>query len=192
MERRTFFDGLKVEQRAEGGNMLVGYAAVFYRSGDVSTQYELRGDLVERVSPTAFQSLEGDVKGTWNHSELLGTLENGTLRISVDQRGLRYEIDLPDTTAGRDVATLVNRGDVRGSSFGFVAKKAPITREDGLNVRTLESVTLLDVGPVINPAYKGTTTGMRSENHEDALRELEEYQKNLRAKHQIQLRKHLH
>lgn len=194
MERRINVDGIAIEERGAGKNTLVGYAAVFYSPGSAGTEYELRGGLSERVMPTAF-NLEGNgrnVLGMWNHSEMLGSLENGTVRLQVDQRGLRYEIDLPDTQAGRDVAALVARGDVRGSSFGFVAKSAPITYSEGKRVRNLESVQLLDVGPVMEPAYHGTTTGMRSENCDKAIEEFAEFQKNMKHRHEIQLKKHLH
>jgi hypothetical protein len=39
--------------------------------------------------------------------------------VSADDHGLHYEIDLPDTTLGTDVAELLRRGDISGSSLGF-------------------------------------------------------------------------
>jgi HK97 family phage prohead protease len=196
MERRSYFgDGLKIEKRGEGANVLHGYAAVFYRDNDPGTEYELRQGLKERVTATAFNkaiTAERDVKAMWNHKDLLGSRDNGTLRLSIDQRGLKYEIDLPDTQAGRDVATLVERGDVRGSSFGFLAKKAPIQRGATHSIRSIEEAELLDVGPVAEPAYKGTTAGMRSDNHDEALKEFSDFQNMLRANHQIKLRNYLH
>jgi len=192
MERRSYLgDGLKIEKRESGERVLHGYAAVFYRSDDPGTEYELRQGLKERVASTAFSTAVGgprDVKGMWNHTQLLGSRDAGTLRLFVDQRGLRYEIDLPNTQAGNDVATLVERGDVRGSSFGFRAKRAPISRGQSYDVRELQDVDLLDVGPVAEPAYSGTSVGMRSDDHEQAEREYLTYQRNV---HQIQMRKYL-
>src|SRR5688572_16918348 len=62
-----------------------------------------------------------DARALFNHDPnmLLGRAGAGTLRLSTDARGLRYEIDIPDTTVGRDVATSIARGDLAGSSFAF-------------------------------------------------------------------------
>jgi hypothetical protein len=35
----------------------------------------------------------------------------------VDKKGLKYEVDLPDTTAARDIHALVKRGDINKSSL---------------------------------------------------------------------------
>jgi phage head maturation protease len=99
-------------------------------------------------------------------------------RIEEDEKGLRYEIDLPDTQTGRDVAHLVDRGDLTGSSFGFVVEQESwreTEEEDGsrLAVRTIESVRLLDVGPVTYPAYSSTSAG-RSAQSVRALGSVEE------------------
>ena len=56
------------------------------------------------------------MRALFNHERgaLLGRTCSGTLRLSEDGTGLRYEIDLPDTTVGRDVAALLERGDLTG------------------------------------------------------------------------------
>jgi HK97 family phage prohead protease len=51
---------------------------------------------------------------------VLGRNKSGTLRLSVDGIGLRYEIDPPDTQAARDLIESLRRGDVSGSSFAFL------------------------------------------------------------------------
>src|SRR5262245_34067181 len=110
-----------------------GYAAVFHRDGDAGTEYQLEAGIYEGISPTAFrESLQKDaVLALFNHdtNNLLGKTKAGTLRLSVDQRGLRYEILVPDTTAGRDVAASLARGDLDGSSFGFIATKQTFHQE---------------------------------------------------------------
>jgi HK97 family phage prohead protease len=125
MERRMTPTGdVKVETRADGGQTLVGYAAVFYRDGDAGTEYRLGPDVVERIAPTAFNRAlqeKHDARALFNHDPnmLLGRAGAGTLRLSVDARGLRYEIDLPETNVGKDVAASISRGDLSGSSFAF-------------------------------------------------------------------------
>jgi HK97 family phage prohead protease len=104
----------------------------------------------------------------WNHdlSNILGRTKSKTLRLSADVTGLRYEIDLPNTTLGRDVGELVARGDVTGSSFAFSvrANGDNVTRtKEGIYVRSINAVDLFDVSPVTVPAYDGTSVQARDE-----------------------------
>ncbi len=160
-----------LEKRADGQQTLTGYAAVFYRAGSPGTEYVMWTDLVERIRPGAFDRAlqeRQDVRGLFNHGAdcLLGRLSSGTLRLSVDDVGLRYEIDLPDTQTAKDVAALVSRGDLSGSSFTFGANKTEWDDTGTVSVRTLIDVDLYDVGPVTFPAYVGTSTAIRSQDRE--------------------------
>lgn len=163
-----------------GPGTIVGYAAVFHSEADPGTEYELWSDpamrAVERIARGAFSRAvkEGDdCRACFNHDPnmLLGRTSSGTLRLSEDETGLRYENDLPDTQLARDVAELVDRGDVNGSSFGFVVEQESWRESeepDGkrVAVRTIESVRLLDVGPVTYPAYASTTTGREGDDNQ--------------------------
>lgn len=150
-------DRIGCEYRAElHGSVLSGYAAVFDQVARVGGTYE-------SVGRSAFDKVLGDkadVRCLVNHepSRLLGRTSSGTLRLSVDDIGLRYEVDLPDTQDGRDLRTLVARGDLSGSSFGFVpGASARSHTVDGATLRSHTSVgMLLDVSPVTYPAYSGT------------------------------------
>ena len=104
--------------RSLGGNKVGGYAAVY------NSESEDLGGFVEVIRPGAFKrSLNGnpDVVALVHHRPelVLGRTSAGTLRLLEDARGLQFEIDLPDTTAGRDIMVSVERGDVRGASFAF-------------------------------------------------------------------------
>ena len=112
---------------------------------------------------------EDDVRGLFNHSwnQLLGRSRPGTLALRADDIGLHYEIDTSDTTIGRDTVTSINRSDIDGSSFRFIARNVTweeITNEDGdtIYIRNINEVELYDVGPVTYPAYSGTAAGTRS------------------------------
>jgi HK97 family phage prohead protease len=163
--------------------MLVGYGAVFYREGEPGTEYRLGADVVERIAPTAFQRAlqeKHDARALFNHDPnmLLGRAGAGTLRLSVDARGLRYEIDIPDTSVGKDVAASVARGDLSGSSFAFsINGKGGQRFEKGKerDIRHILDVDLFDVGPVTYPAYEGTTTGLRSGECQDAIKARDEW-----------------
>ncbi len=145
-----------------------GYAAVFATDKDAGTRYKLWDDMEERIQPGAFDRAlkeKHDVRALFNHepNNLLGRSTSGTLRLSTDSVGLKYEIDLPDTQQARDVATLIDRGDLDGSSFGFIARRVEWEDRDGMSYRKILDVDLVDVGPVTYPAYTSTTAQMRSE-----------------------------
>lgn len=159
-----------VEFRAgsdDSGPVAAGHAAVFGRSSVNLAPSWADFTVHEVIDRHAFDKTvrEADVVGLWNHDNmaLLGRVRSGTLRLNVDDRGLGYEIDLPDTTTGRDVAELLRRGDVRGSSFGFrTIKDTWLEDEDGNVTRTLMEVALIDVSPVTFPAYPDTDAALRS------------------------------
>lgn len=161
----------------EGGNgigVLTGYAAVFNRDS------QNLGGFVEQVDPVAFNKSLSDglpVMARGNHDDgaLLGTTWAGTLRLDVDGTGLRYEADLPDTSAGRDYRALAARGDLKWSSFAFrtIDDEWSVT-ESGFPRRILRSVQLIDVAPVNSPAYLDTSVGVRSlEQHTQETSEVD-------------------
>lgn len=159
-ERR--FTSVPVEIRAGADKRTIGgYAAKFDRMS------QNLGGFVERIAPGFFNKSRGDgwpgVLARYNHDDnmVLGTIGGGTLRLSVDEVGLIYEVDLPQ--ARSDVFELVQRGDVRQSSFAFAAYEDDWTTSDqGFPMRTLVSGRLYDVAPVNTPAYEDTSVGTRS------------------------------
>lgn len=157
MERRTLT--VPVEARAEG-RKIGGYGAVF------NSETIIGGQFREKIEPGAFsKALKGDIRSFFNHDPnlVLGRTKSGTLRIKEDAKGLDYEVDLPDTQAGRDVATSMERGDVDGSSFTFRVTDEEWVEERGqLPLRIVREVELYEVGPVTMPAYDDATVAMRS------------------------------
>ena len=166
-ERRTATEG--VELREEGNTMTaIGYASVFNRLS------QNLGGFVERVAQGTFAKTiqEADVRALFNHDadQVLGRSKSGTLRMQEDEKGLRYEIDLPNTQLGRDLAVLLERGDVSGSSFGFQTVSDEWgTTEDGYPLRTLTEVKLRDVSPCVFPAYEASEASLRSLSEERSI-----------------------
>lgn len=154
-----------------------GYAAVFYRRGDRNTEFPLyENRIIERIAPGAFDEIENDdVRCLFDHESrlILGRNVAGTLELSVDQTGLFYRCILPNTTAGRDVAESIDRGDINGSSFQFEVADQEWTENEGEPaIRTLTRLRLFDVGPVTFPAYYGATVGVRSSRAVEDLDQL--------------------
>lgn len=145
-----------------------GYASVFY-NGQVGTEYDIYGDgyLFERIMPGAFDRAirEDDVRALENHdvNRVLGRSKAGTLRLSVDATGLRYEIDAPNTSVARDLMENLALGNIDGSSFSFIVTDSnPVRKENGRRILEITGVRLFDVGPVTFPAYTAASSGVRS------------------------------
>lgn len=144
-------------------NTITGYAAVFRDASGNPAISENLGGFREIVAPTAFNERSGKVLAFYNHdsSQVLGK-EGNNLELSVDERGLRFSLVLPDTTTGRDVRELIRTGILSGVSFGFTVNKDSWTVVNNEKIRTLESVTLYEISPTANPAYPDTTVALRN------------------------------
>ncbi len=175
IERRSHETELRFTDGAGAkASVLSGYAAVF---GVLSSEMGPQGKRFrERIMPGAFRSAlaSGENVLAFYHHGLaggmpgstmpLGSTQDGSLRIHEDAHGLGFELELPDTTQGRDLAVLAKKGTVKGASFAFRGQRDTWHREqDGLLVRTMhEIVGLRDVSPTHSPAYADTTIAIRS------------------------------
>ena len=154
---------LYCELRAEAadGSTIAGHAAVFGQMAQIRGGWEQIG----RHAFDASLAADDDVVALRDHNPelLLGRTANGSLRLSTDDDGLAFEIDLPDTGYARDVGHLVAGGYLRGASFGFVPGADEVgTAPDGRQLRTHTSIKrLLDVSVVALPAYEGTSVSLR-------------------------------
>ncbi|EKN4012909.1 HK97 family phage prohead protease, partial [Yersinia enterocolitica] len=124
----------------------------------------------EIIKPGAFDDVLGnDVRGLFNHDPnfILGRSSANTLTLSVDERGLQYNIVAPDTQTIRDlVIAPMLRGDITQSSFAFsVARDGESWYEDeeGIVIREISKFSrLYDVSPVTYAAYQDADSGVRS------------------------------
>ena len=152
-------------RRSASGNTLVGHAAVF------NVEAIIAGMFRESIAPRAFRKTikDSDVRALFNHdpAHVLGRNKAGTLRLSEDDVGLVYEIDLPDTQTARDLWTSIDRGDITQSSFAFETVKELRTEPDveageSLPLFVVKEARLWDVSPVTYPAYEQTDVTARS------------------------------
>ena len=156
---------------------IVGYGAVFFNANDPGTEYRLHDDVVEHIMPGAFDRAirEDDVRSMFNHDSnfVLGRNQAGTLKLSVDETGLFYEVEPPISRS--DVLESIERGDVDGSSFMFVPSATTwreVTRDDKtLFVREINEVQLFEVGPVVFPAYESSTAQTRDDYVREVMKD---------------------
>ena len=158
-EIRTF-NVQDLELRQEGdSNVVVGYGSVF------NTLSNDLGNFKEIIAEGAFDGrLQDDVRFLINHDGLpLARTTNGTLRLSTDERGLRYEAEVANTSIGRDLIELMKNGTVNQSSFAFVVEDDSWEVRDGINIRTVNKVSrLYDVSAVTYPAFEEAGVALRS------------------------------
>lgn len=121
----------------------------------------------ETFRPGAFSKTltEAEVRShNEHHGPYLASTSNGTLRFEDTPQELRYELDLPNTGAGRDAATLLERRDIRGSSVGFFAVPKATTwsvdPEDGIALRTVGEARLTLCDLTVAPAYNDSTAAL--------------------------------
>ena len=149
---------------------ITGYSAVF------NSKSEDLGGFHEFVAEGAFTRVlteNPDVRGLVNHDTnmIIGRTSSGTMRLEQDGKGLRYEIDVADTQAGRDVMTSIKRGDVTGSSFAFTVESDKWETVEGEQVRTITEVRgLYDSGPVTVPAYPASVAEASKRSLDAAIR----------------------
>jgi HK97 family phage prohead protease len=167
---------LMIEERANGTQVLVGYAAVYNRFSlplrEGGSQFR------EVILPGAFDKIlsrqrgKGDVVALLNHNAdlILGRSSSGTLELTSDDKGLRYVVTPPDTQVGRDTMELVRRRDLRGSSFAFSVDTKTGERwssdEQGAVREIREVASLVDVSVVLTPAYPASSVAVAQRSYE--------------------------
>ena len=162
IERRYAPTEFEVRQQPTGGVVVEGHAAVFNRLS------RNLGGFVEQIDPSAFDQTLGDdpdVRALINHdpSHLLGRTRSGTLRLSKDNVGLFYEVDIPDRSDARDLLVSMERGDISQSSFAFflIDDEWGLTEQEfPLRTVTAASLNNGDVSPVTYPAYEDADSGV--------------------------------
>lgn len=153
-EVRTFdITNLTTRDNAEENSRIVtGYAAVF------NSPTLLYDGLEEVISPGAFsKSLSNsDIRCLFDHDwgKVLGRTKSGTLRLEEDERGLKFEVELPNTTDGNNLIISMERGDINQCSFGFIPTEEVWDYKADPVLRTVNEVELFEVSVVSLPAYE--------------------------------------
>lgn len=157
-----------------------GYGAVFNsESSDLG--------FIEIIQPGAIDEdtiKRSDIFATVNHDrdKILARSKNGqgSLLLTIDNVGLKYDFDAPNTTLGDDLLEYLKRGDMDSSSFAFSLDKDDPTaqtweKRNGVVYRTINHIDrLYDVSCVWSPAYPNATCQLRNkkEDYDYYMKEL--------------------
>lgn len=174
MEERRYIDlvdDIDIEERAGGeGSVLKGLGLVLNALSKPMSMRLDSGEVVKFQEIIDARALEmadfSDVICCVDHTplQLLGRTSSGTLRLQTDQRGVTYFCDLPPLEITKNLAVYVGRKDIKGNSYQFVkGDDRWEQRTDGSIIRYVTQITrVLDIGPVIRPAYTQTNVEIRS------------------------------
>lgn len=177
MITRSLFpvEGVEIRRTDDGKATISGYAVMWEKKS-----LPIMDSFREQVRAGAFlKSIEkNNIRALWNHNTdmVLGSTKSGSLRLTEDDKGLRFELDPADTQAGRDAVTTIERGDVDGMSFGFNVRKQEWDEADPKNIlRTIVEADLREISPTPFPAYPQSRVTVRSV--EDDYKEYSENEK---------------
>ncbi|MCH4566044.1 HK97 family phage prohead protease [Bacillus sp. ES1-5] len=164
-EKRELLSSEMEIREIEGGLRTITGYAVKWEMKSVTMGYWRR--FKEQFKRGAFTDslTQDDQLALWSHdySQVLGSTKNGTLRLFEDEIGLRFELDLADTTLGDDTYKTIKRGDVDGVSFGFQMVKEEWDESNSDNVvRSVTKAKLIEISPVAFPAYPDSQVSARS------------------------------
>lgn len=167
MEIRCHISDVRIEERTEvgGGRTVSGYAVKFD-----SWSQPIMGWFIEQIRAGAFDGCDmTDAIMCFNHNvdDILARTSSKTLTLSVDNAGLKFSFDAPNTTRGNDMVELISRGDINKCSFRFVVERDEWLYADESNGKEYDERTILsisklyDVALVVYPAYKDTEASVR-------------------------------
>ena len=156
------FDISKFNTRSENeeqNTSIEGYAAVFNSKTRIGSCFD------EVIEPGAFSrslSENGDVRALFNHdwNNVLGRTKSGTLTLKEDDKGLNFNVELPNTSVARDLSESMARGDINQCSFGFFVTDEEWDYSVEPALRTIKEVELFEISVVSIPAYDDTEASL--------------------------------
>ena len=173
-EIRSFSEERAMPTVVENTRTIEGYAVVFDKESRVMFDMQRKRCFVEvirRGAVTEDDLKNWDIKALMEHDNhrLLARSRNGvgTLQLSIDDYGVKYRFDAPNTSEGDNALEMIRRRDIFGSSFAYTAdEKAGVSytkRDNGILFREVKRFNrMYDVSPVSDPAYFGTNVNVRS------------------------------
>jgi len=171
---RTLDIATKIETREKDGKKYIS-GLIPYNS-----RSENLGGFIEIIDRSAFRktlSDGADVFAFWAHNEaeILGSTRAGTMTLEDREDGLAFSIEVRDTAMGSDRYEAVRRGDVLGTSFGFITERDEWNHKETPALRTLKEVRLMEISPgVAFPAYPGAQSSASLRSVVNEMRSMNE------------------
>lgn len=154
----------KVDLTSNGEMIVSGYVN---RPGALSEVLGVVNKFREKIAKGAFaEAIENgqrdiDFLAEHDSKSILASTRNGSLELREDEQGLFMSATITPTSWGQDYYTLISSGLIKNMSFGFRAIKDSWSRENGMNIRTVEELELYEISAVKDPAYSQSTIAAR-------------------------------
>jgi HK97 family phage prohead protease len=143
---------------------LEGYAIVFESETLIGDEEHGFKEVIDKDSLS--ETLMKDVPMKYNHMDnflIIARTKNGSLSLSVDEKGLKVHAELLDTDSNKDIYKMVTAGLLDKMSFAFTVNKQSWDRSGAVPVRRILGIErLYDVSIVDTPAYDSTSIYARS------------------------------
>lgn len=154
----------------DDSKVITGYALKF---GEPSKDL---GGFVEVITAEALKEVDlSNVVLLQGHdySKPLASVKAGTLKLEVDEIGLKFEATLTDTSYAKDVYENIKAGIVDAMSFGFeVGIDSFEENEEGTVTRSIENMKALhEISIVTVPAYDSTNVQVSTRSYTKFLEE---------------------
>lgn len=153
--------GVEVEDR-----LIKGYALTFNTESELLPANGMQFREIIRTGAIDGLIEKCDIVALYQHDSDSGVLARsrngkGTLRLSIDERGLYFEFEAPSTALGDSVLAGIKRGDLDGCSFAFAVADGGdkwVRKSDGIYEREISKIAALqDISVVVFQAYKEST-----------------------------------
>lgn len=156
----------------DGSYTVSGYAVVFNQPSQPLP-------FIEYISRDALNDVDFSktlLLYAHDYNKILARADSGTLKTEIDDTGLKFTAQIPDTTLGTDTFKNIQAGNVKGCSFGFTISQGGDrwdTRQDGTTIHYVDKIdTVSELTLTAIPAYEETSVSAQ------VKRDLEQYLNN--------------
>lgn len=190
IENGREYRSMQMDAVADDNYMVVGYATTFEQPYHLYNDDKGR-EVKEQVSRDAFLNTDmSDVIFQYDHEgRVFARLSNDTMKLEVDEHGLKVTAYLGGTTIGKNLYEEIKGGYTDKMSFGFTVSKQKVEKDGDGFLRSILGVgKLFDVSAVSLPANNLTEISARS--HVDgAISEIDEEIRRLEEEQRIKTEK---
>ena len=153
----------------DGSYTVSGYAVVFNQPSQPLP-------FIEYISRDALNDVDFSktlLLYAHDYNKILARADSATLKTEIDDNGLKFTAQIPDTTLGTDTFKNIQAGNVKGCSFGFTIANGGDrwdTRDDGTTIHYVDKIdTVSELTLTAIPAYEETSVSAQ------VKRDLEQY-----------------
>jgi uncharacterized protein len=162
--RTVAINGLETRGNNPKTTTIIGYATVFDEFTLLQDSWgEKFYEQINRAAVINTLADDHEIFALKNHNweKVIGRT-GANLKLENHERGLYFELDVPNTTLGKDMIEEVRGGLITGCSIGFRVNDQNWEEKDGKWFRTITDLELREITFTPIPAYSQTSVEVRS------------------------------